>query len=207
MSKLADAAVVFADFPAVRKPPGGPIEIPISSDDALGNEWAVVVDAPGYAACLLAWEQPGDTAPGDPNDLRRRFEAIWTIDPLATRRAAQVGARLAARVDPETGERLQALLADRPLALEEPAPALTALTNRIVAYLEDVARRAHRRAREPSPPARDAEIAFAAPLPPARDAEIAFAAPLTAAPSSPRESDLDQLDLRRPQESRPRRAG
>ena len=136
MSKLADAAVVFADFPAVRKPPGGPIEIPISSDDALGNEWAVVVDAPGYAACLLAWEQPGDTAPGDPNDLRRRFEAIWTIDPLATRRAAQVGARLAARADPETGERLQSLLADRPLALEEPAPALTALTNRIVAYLE-----------------------------------------------------------------------
>ncbi len=136
MSKLADAAVVFADFPAVRKPPGGPIEIPISSGDALGNEWAVVVDAPGYAACLLAWEQPGDTAPGDPNDLRRRFEAIWTIDPLATRRAAQVGARLAARADPETGERLQSLLADRPLALEEPAPALTALTNRIVAYLE-----------------------------------------------------------------------
>jgi DICT domain-containing protein len=136
MAQLADAAVVFADFPAVRRPAGGPVELPISPADALGNEWAVVVDAPGYAACLLAWEQPSVTAPGDPTDLRRRFEAIWTIDPLATRRAAQVGARLAARADPQTGARLEALLADRPRALERPAPALTALTNRVVAYLE-----------------------------------------------------------------------
>ena len=137
MSQLADAAVVFADFPAVRRPPGGPIEIPIDAADALGNEWAVIVDAPGYAACLLAWEQPSVTEPGDAHDLQRRFEAIWTIDPLATRRAAQVAAGLAARGDREVGERLEALLADRPLALEEPAPALTALTNRIIAYLED----------------------------------------------------------------------
>jgi len=28
------------------------------------------------------------------------------------------------------------MLADRPLALEEPTPAVTALTNRVVAYLE-----------------------------------------------------------------------
>ncbi|HEV7493298.1 DICT sensory domain-containing protein [Baekduia sp.] len=133
----ADAAAVFADFPdGVRHPEGAPAEIPISSDDALGNEWAVIIDAPGYAACLLAWEQPGVTEPGGPDDHDRRFEAIWTIDPEATRRAAQVAARLVGRVDAPFGERLQELLADRPLALEEPAPALTALTNRMVAYLE-----------------------------------------------------------------------
>ncbi len=132
----ADAAVVFADFPEERRPPGGPLEIPIASEDALGNEWAVVIDAPGYAACLLAWEQPGVTEPGGADDLDRRFEAIWTVDPVATRRAALVAARLAGRVDPEEGRRLERLLADRPLALEEPAPALTALTNRVVAYLE-----------------------------------------------------------------------
>jgi DICT domain-containing protein len=137
LARFADAAVVFADFPdGERTPPGGPVEIPIAPEDALGNEWAVVIDAPGYAACLLAWEQPGVTEPGSDHDMSRRFEAIWTVDPVATRRAAQVGARLAARVDPDLGERLQALLADRPLALEEPAPALTALTNRVVAYLE-----------------------------------------------------------------------
>jgi DICT domain-containing protein len=133
----ADAAAVFADFPAgVGHPDGAPAEIPISAEDALGNEWAVIIDAPGYAACLLAWEQPGVTEPGGPDDEQRRFEAIWTIDPEATRRAAQVAARLAGRADAPFGERLQELLTDRPLALEEPAPALTALTNRMVAYLE-----------------------------------------------------------------------
>lgn len=136
LARRADAAVVFADFRRERRPPGGPIEIPIAPEDALGNEWAVVIDAPGFAACLLAWEQPGVTEPGGADDLDRRFEAIWTVDPVATRRAALVGACLAGRVDPQEGQRLERLLADRPLALEEPAPALTALTNRLVAYLE-----------------------------------------------------------------------
>lgn len=128
----ADGAAVFADFPkGVRAPAGGPVEIPIAPDDALGNEWAVIIDAPGYSACLLAWEQPGASP-----DRDRRFECIWTVDPEATRRAALVAARLAGRADSEVGERLGELLADRPLALEEPAPALTALTNRMIAYLD-----------------------------------------------------------------------
>ncbi|CAB4934945.1 unannotated protein [freshwater metagenome] len=136
LSQTCDSAVVFADFPQAARPAGGPVEIPVAPEDALGNEWAVVVDAPGYAACLLAWEQPGVTEPGSQDDPNRRFEAIWTVDPLVTRRAAEVGARLASRSDPEIGERLEQQLADRPLAFEEPAPALTALTNRVVAYLE-----------------------------------------------------------------------
>jgi DICT domain-containing protein len=135
----ADAAAVFADFSGgVRHPEGAPAEIPIGTDDVLGNEWAVIIDAPGYAACLLAWEQPGVAEPGGPDDGDRRFEAIWTIDPQATRRAAQVAARLVGRVDAPFGERLEELLTDRPLALEEPSPALTALTNRMIAYLEAV---------------------------------------------------------------------
>jgi MerR family transcriptional regulator, light-induced transcriptional regulator len=134
LGQHADAAAVFADFPGgVRHPAGGgPAEIPIAPDDALGNEWAVIIDAPGYAACLLAWEQPG----ADVADPDRRFEAIWTVDPEATRRAAQVAARLVGRADADFGERLSELLHDRPLALEEPAPALTALTNRMIAYME-----------------------------------------------------------------------
>jgi MerR family transcriptional regulator, light-induced transcriptional regulator len=136
LARQSDEAFVFADFPAMRHVAGGPTEIPISPDDALGNEWAVVVDAPGLAACLLAWEQPGVTEPGDPDDLDRRFEAIWTVNPEATRRAAHVGARLIGRSEPETEQRLSELLASRPLALEQPAPALTALTNRAVGYLE-----------------------------------------------------------------------
>ena len=83
--------------------------------DALANEWAVIIDAPGYAACLLGWEHPA-AEPAD--DGERRFEAIWTLDPRATRRAAQVAAGLAAREVPEEGGRVAAMLADRPLAIE-----------------------------------------------------------------------------------------
>lgn len=136
ISRFSECAVVFADFAEVARPEGGPIEIPIGHEDKLGNEWAVIVDAPGYSACLLAWEMPGVTEPGSPDDMNRRFEAIWTVDPGATRRAAQVAARLAGRADPELGKDLEDRLADRPLAIDQPAPALTALTNRMVAYLE-----------------------------------------------------------------------
>ena len=137
MAKWADAAAVFADFPEVRHPDDGPVEIPINPNDKLGNEWAVIVDAPGYAACLLAWEVPGGLEPGGPHDGDRRFEALWTIDPTSVRRAAQVAAKLVARADPAFGTELDHLLADRPLAMEQPVPGLTALANRVVAYLED----------------------------------------------------------------------
>jgi len=48
----------------------------------------------------------------------------------------EVATRLAARSDQELGARLDELLATRPLATEEPPSSLTALTNRIVAYVE-----------------------------------------------------------------------
>jgi len=136
MAHLAEASAVFADFDAVAKPTDGPAEIPIGVDTALGQEWAVIVDAPGYAACLIAWEQPGVTEPGGADDLSRRFEALWTLDPVVTRRAAEAGAALVAREDPELGARMAALLVDRPLAFESPPAALTALTNRLVGYLD-----------------------------------------------------------------------
>jgi MerR family transcriptional regulator, light-induced transcriptional regulator len=133
MAAHADAAVVFADFAAERHPEDAPDELPIDPADALGNEWAVVVDAPGFAASLVAWEQPGA---GGGAEGERRFEAIWTLDPEATRRACRAAARMAGAIDPATGDRLETLLADRPLALEQPVPSLTALANRVVAYLE-----------------------------------------------------------------------
>jgi DICT domain-containing protein len=137
LAAVADVAAVFADFDAVSHPDGGPAQIPIGADEALGNEWAVIVDAPGYAACLLAWEHPSVTRAGGVDDLDRRFEAVWTLDAYATRRAATVAAQLVRRVDPDYGARCLAVLADRPLAVEAPAPGLTALANRVVAYLED----------------------------------------------------------------------
>jgi DICT domain-containing protein/predicted DNA-binding transcriptional regulator AlpA len=136
LARAADACVVFADFEAVSEPAGRPAEVPIAPDDVLGNEWAVVIDAPGYAACLLAWETPESQRDDHLPDHERRFEALWTLDPRVVRRAALVGAALAARGGAEVGERLEGVLRERPLAFEAPAPALTALTNRIVGYLD-----------------------------------------------------------------------
>lgn len=136
LARLADAACVFATFEAQRELDGHPAEVPIGGPDALGNEWAVIVDAPGFSACLLAWEPPSTLERGGPSDLDRRFEAVWTVDPEVTRQASGIAARLASRADAALGARLEALLADRPLALDRPAPALTALTNRMVAYVE-----------------------------------------------------------------------
>jgi MerR family transcriptional regulator, light-induced transcriptional regulator len=136
LARAADACVVFADFDAVREREGHPTEVPIAPDDVLGNEWAVVVDAPGYAACLLAWETPESQRDDHLPERERQFEALWTLDPRVVRRAALVGAALAARSGAEVGERLEAVLRDRPLAFEAPAPALTSLTNRIVGYLD-----------------------------------------------------------------------
>jgi hypothetical protein len=68
--------------------------------------------------------------------MDRRFEALWTIDPAVVRDAALAGCALAARSAPELAGQIERTLADRPLAVESPTPALTALTNRLVAYLE-----------------------------------------------------------------------
>jgi DICT domain-containing protein len=136
LARQSDAATVFADFSSQTRPSGGPVEIPIDLDDAIGNEWAVIVDAPGYAACLLGWEHPRDVRALGPDDDRRKFEAIWTVHPRAVRRAAEVAARLVGAVDPEYGSSLEELLIDRPLAMEAPMPALTSLTNRAIAYLD-----------------------------------------------------------------------
>jgi DICT domain-containing protein len=136
LAQAADLCVAFADFERVGGGDGAPWELPIEPDDALGNEWAVVVDAPGYAACLLAWETPESQRDAHLAESERRFEALWTLDPNTVRRAALVGAALARRAEPEVGAAMERLLEERPLAVEAPAPALTALTNRIVAYLD-----------------------------------------------------------------------
>ena len=136
LAQRADAAVVFADFPAARMPDDGPAEIPIAPDAALGNEWAVIVDAPGYAACMLGWERPGSRAEEDGPQMERRFETIWTLDPVVVRRASLVACQLTRPAAPALAERIERTLADRPLAIESPAPGLSALANRMVAYLE-----------------------------------------------------------------------
>ena len=87
-------------------------------EDALGNEWAVVVDAPGYAACLLAWETPESQRDDHLPDRERRFEALWTLDPRIgpPRGAGRRGARRPRAAGARRGGS-RALLRDRPLGV------------------------------------------------------------------------------------------
>jgi DICT domain-containing protein len=131
LARVADAVAVFARFPELRaEREDDPVEIPVEPADALGHEWAVIVDAPGFAACLVGWETPAG-ARGE-----RVFEAIWTMDAAVVRQGIQVGAVLAGRVSPALGGRIEGLLVDRPLAVDAPTSGLTALTNRIVGYMD-----------------------------------------------------------------------
>ena len=136
LARVADACVAFGGFEDVSGGDGEPVLLPVDPDEALGAEWAVIVDAPGYAACLLAWETPESQRDQDLPERERCFEAVWTLEPSTVRRAALVGSSLARRTAPEVGAWLEELLQDRPLAVEAPAPGLTALANRIVGYLD-----------------------------------------------------------------------
>ena len=133
LARTAEAAVVFADFRDLRVVPGAPVEVPLELDDPLTREWALVCDAPRYAACLAAWELPGQRGA---IDSERRFETIWSVDPLVVRDAARVGAGLVSAVVPELARRLAAGLESEP---PRPGPdelaVLSELTSRMVAYV------------------------------------------------------------------------
>ncbi len=137
MAKAADFTAVFADFgpdhaSVVRD--GTPVEVCVPIDDPLGHEWAVVVDAPGFSVCLVAWEPPVADPPE--KDLDRVFEAYWTLDPEVVRQASHAGAAAARAGSAEAGERLERLLRDRPLGADASVAALESLTMRMVDYLE-----------------------------------------------------------------------
>ena len=129
LSRAAELAVVFADFAKLRRPRGGPVEVPIGDRAPLEREWVLVCESGDRAACLVAWELPGQEAV---EDGARRFETIWTADRATARFAAQTCCGLAA---PE----LVAPIRDR---LNQPVPPASdelrraeALTGRLIAYL------------------------------------------------------------------------
>lgn len=134
LAAVADMAVVLADFPACSGGEGTPVEVPVRPGDAIAHEWAVIIDSPTLAACLLAWEPPSATPPT--NDLERRFETYWSLDPEVVRRASMAAAELVRTDAPRIGEQMASHLADRPLATEGPAPALEAVMARAIEYLE-----------------------------------------------------------------------
>ena len=136
LALMAQSAVVFADFDMAHAPDDAhePIEIPIDRGDPIAREWSLVCDAPGYAAFLAAWERPGQD--GVP-DAERRFETIWSVEPVLVREAARIAVGLVERYEPEVVERFVDRLRDTPPPSAEELRLVGALTNRMVAYVSE----------------------------------------------------------------------
>jgi DICT domain-containing protein/predicted DNA-binding transcriptional regulator AlpA len=132
LARTAHAAVVLAEFPERRDPEGGPVEVPVEHSHPALREWALVCDAPDYAAFLAAWERPGQE---DAPDLDRRFETIWSVEPELVREAAHVAAGIATESAPDLAPALQARLGDAPPPASDELRLVGALTNRMVAYV------------------------------------------------------------------------
>jgi DICT domain-containing protein len=132
LAASAECAFVLADFEQLDTPGDGPVEVPIDNSEPLGREWSLVFDAPAFGAVLSGWERPGQE---DVADLERRFEALWSVEPELVRDASTVAYGIVERVAPNAVEGIEELLA-RPVEPQQPSLSqLTALTNRMVAYV------------------------------------------------------------------------
>jgi DICT domain-containing protein len=127
----AELSFVFADFERPSTSQARPAEVAVDRAHPLSREWALVWDAPGFAACLAARER---TDPGTPDD-ERVFDAVWTVEHALVRAAAHAALELAETAAPELSlvapERLQEPLEPDPGATRH----ATALTNRMLAYV------------------------------------------------------------------------
>lgn len=132
LARTAELAVVFADFKRSQALKNGLVQIRVERSDPLLREWAIICDAPGCEACLVASEVPGQ---GRVSDGDRRFETIWTTEPLVVRAASEIAWRLARAALPS----LPAVVAvlERP-AHETPGGTrrVVDLANRMLAYAE-----------------------------------------------------------------------
>jgi DICT domain-containing protein len=128
MARTSERAIVLADFPRERHPRGAPAEVPIRESDPLMREWVLVCESPGFAACVVGFEPPGDR-PGE-----RHFETLWSAEREVVREAARVCCEL-------IGRRSPGLVQDLRERLDDPLPPTRAelrtvveLTTRMVVY-------------------------------------------------------------------------
>ncbi|NEO83657.1 MAG: histidine kinase [Spirulina sp. SIO3F2] len=95
--------------------------IPLHPNDALTQEWHLVIVGQQYSACLVCREQSASTKA---TDQMRRFEGIWTFDQQASLHAARwlLGRITAYR--PELTEKVEQAWQQYGLMLELPRQAL-----------------------------------------------------------------------------------
>ena len=134
LARVARSAIVFAEhWQGSADDAEGPVRASLDESAPMRREWAVVCDAAGSAACLSAWELPGQA---DVPDRDRVFEAVWTVDPVVVRDAARVAASVAADAGVLAAQPLVHELADPPASRTPSMAAATALFNRVIGYVD-----------------------------------------------------------------------
>jgi DICT domain-containing protein len=141
LSRVAGSAFAFfepSDEESAAPAAPGATPVHLTLDSPVRREWAVVVDSADLPVVLTAWEIPGQDGKADRD---RVFESAWSIDPMAVRRAARTCAALAADAGAEGVAPVQYALADDPAPVTADLAAVSALFSRVVAYVDDGARR------------------------------------------------------------------
>lgn len=133
LARTARSTVVFADFAApARLEPGTPVEVALPRDAPLSREWLVICDSPDLPAFLAAVERPGQRA----TSTARRFETLWSVDPLVVRDASRVAAALADRYRPGWRQHEAVLPDEDPQAGSPDLHRASVLFDRMVGYLD-----------------------------------------------------------------------
>jgi len=137
LTGTAEQVVLFADFGESPAAERSPALIPVPKDAPLSREWLLVCDAPDYPACVTGWELPGqDQLP----DRSRRFETLWTVDPVAVRDAARICAGLAQAFRPTVDLAFGDRWAGVPPQASPDLRQAVSLFNRMVGYLDTAQR-------------------------------------------------------------------
>lgn len=142
LDRVAASAYAFFAPTEARRDDDGPVPVHLADDSPVRREWAVVCDSVELPVVLTAWELPGQDRVADRD---RMFESLWSIDPAAVRTASRTCVSLAAEAGAEGTAAVQYALADDPAPVAADLAAVSALFARVVAYVDDGARR-HRTA-------------------------------------------------------------
>jgi DICT domain-containing protein len=132
LARGARAAAVFADFGRAVRAQNGPAKVPIAPRTPLEREWAIVHLAPRSSVLLLGRELPGPRRP----DARRRFALVWSAEPELVRDAIEAACAIAEETAPAVAADVRAELDGLPRPLGLDPRFVTALTNRMIGYLD-----------------------------------------------------------------------
>jgi DICT domain-containing protein len=132
LARNARISVALADFKELRRPPHGPVQVPVSRDHPLAREWTIVAQDAGASSCLAAWEIPASVRPADAD---RRFEVLWSPEPEVALDALAIATELIASVAPDVARTLESARRESVAPSSPDLRAAVRQAHRMLAYM------------------------------------------------------------------------